>query len=271
MVWFGFPKFFTSFVRWILAIPFGLVGGGWFALTPPLLADQYLFSFRSRQLVRFRIRSYFDWATIHEIFIRAEYSTSAFAIEESIRAHYLGIASKGKPLILDLGANIGISAKYFANCYPEATVVAIEPASKNIEALKNNSQSQQNIKVMHAAAGVESGTVSLFDPGKGNNAYRTFGQSSELLETVPCHSVPDLLNEHRSETPFLIKIDIEGAEDGLFSKNTEWVDKFKVIVVETHDWMLPAQAVSSNLMTALGGKNRDLLFRGENLFSIRND
>jgi FkbM family methyltransferase len=221
--------------------------------------------------VHFQIGSYYDWATIHEIFIRAEYSTSAFAIEESIRAHYLDIASKGEPIILDLGANIGISAKYFAASYPEAIVVAVEPASKNIEALKRNSRSQQNIKVVHAAAGVESGTVSLFDTGQGNNAYRTFGESSHLLETVPCLSVPDLLNEHRSETPFLIKIDIEGAEVGLFSKNTEWVDKFKVIVVETHDWMLPGQAVSSNLMTALGGKNRDLLFRGENLFSIRND
>ena len=271
MVWFGFIRLLTSHARWLLAIPTGLIQGRWLALTPPLFSNQYLFSFRTKSLVRFRIGSYYDWATIHEIFIRGEYSTSLFAVNSQIQTHYAEIRQIGKPLILDLGANIGIAANYFAASYPDAVVVAVEPASSNIKILEANCVGQLNVRVTHAAVGAVSGSVALFDPGQGNNAFRTFGGESELLEEVYCFSISDLLKQNHTEIPFLLKVDIEGAEKGLFSEGTDWIDKFKVIVVETHDWMLPGQAVSSNLLRALGGKNRDLLFRGENLFSVRND
>ena len=113
--------------------------------------------------------------------------------------------------------------------------------------------------------------MSLFDSGAGNNAFRTFGPESWVLEKVPCYSVSELISANSEATPFLVKIDVEGAEKELFSANVGWIDSFKVIVIETHDWMLPGEAISSNLLKALGGRNRDLVFRGENLFSIRVD
>ena len=38
--------------------------------------------------------------------------------------------------------------------------------------------------------------------------------------------------------PFLIKLDIEGYENEIFKNNYDWIDKFKVLIIETHDWML---------------------------------
>ncbi len=271
MVWFGVTRFLTSHIRWGFSSMVGLVTGRWFAITPPTLATQYICSFRAGKLIRLQIGSYYDWATIHEIFIRGEYDTSTFSVNDQILSHYREIRQRDKALILDLGANVGIAANYFSASYTDAVVVAVEPASANIEALRTNTRRLSNVRVTHAAVAAVSGAVSLFDPGQGNNAYRTFGGDSERLETVASLSISDLLKENQDEIPFLLKVDIEGAEKGLFSKATDWIDEFKVIVVETHDWMLPGQAVSSNLLKALGGKNRDLLFRGENLFSIRND
>ena len=43
--------------------------------------------------------------------------------------------------------------------------------------------------------------------------------------------------ENRNFYPYLIKIDIEGHESQLFENNIEWIDQFKVIIIETHDWM----------------------------------
>jgi hypothetical protein len=43
-----------------------------------------------------------------------------------------------------------------------------------------------------------------------------------------------------------------------------------VIIIELHDWMLPGTANSQNCLKALSGTNRDFVFYGENVFSIRN-
>ena len=49
----------------------------------------------------------------------------------------------------------------------------------------------------------------------------------------------------------IIKIDIEGFEDELFKKNTEWLDKFKIIIIELHDWMKPYNKKSYNFQRSM--------------------
>jgi FkbM family methyltransferase len=271
LLWFGFRLLFTSHVRWLIGLFYGLVRGGWLVILPPFFSIQYLFSLRDLQFIRVSTSSYFDWATIHEIFVRQEYSTDSFNIHLDILSEYNKIAAQGPPLILDLGANIGIASRFFASTYPAATIVAVEPSTLNARLLRANCLDKENVRVIQAAVGAESGVVSLYDPGKGNNAFRTTGNVSEFIEKIPRYSIMNLLQSETALTPFIVKIDIEGGEKELFDGNIDWVDQFKVIIVETHDWMLPRQAVSSTLLRALGGKRRDLLFKGENLFSIRVD
>ena len=218
------------------------------------------------------ISSYFDWATLHEIFVRREYSLEPFAANTAVEVEYHGIIRSGqKPLILDLGANVGFASMFFTGVYPESKVIGLEPSETNQLKAVSNLRKSPNAEVQLAAISTIDGEIEFFDPGLGNNAFRTFGDKSQLLSTVKCRSVQSLIDEHVDVTPFLIKIDIEGFESQLFAGDNSWVDKFKVIVIEIHDWMLPGQAISSNLMQALGGRDRDLVFRGENLFSIRND
>ena len=73
--------------------------------------------------------------------------------------------------------------------------------------------------------------------------------------------------------PFIIKIDIEGHEKELFEKNIEWFDKFKIVIIEIHDWMLPSKAVSKNYFTTLVSSmkknDRDIIISGENIISIK--
>ena len=69
----------------------------------------------------------------------------------------------------------------------------------------------------------------------------------------------------------MCKIDIEGGEADLFSNNDAWVDRFPLIVIELHDWLLPGTGSSRNFLRAIAGRNFDVVFRGENLFCFNND
>ena len=87
-------------------------------------------------------------------------------------------------------------------------------------------------------------------------------------------SIKNLINDNNESIPFIIKIDIEGFENELFSKNYDWINKFDIIIIEIHDWMLPGEANSFNFFNALvenmnTDNKRDLIISGENLISIK--
>ena len=88
------------------------------------------------------------------------------------------------------------------------------------------------------------------------------------IEIITIH---EILSIQADSSPFIVKIDIEGFEDDLFSMNTEWVSMFPLFIIETHDWMLPRQGNSRNFLSVIASQNRDFIHRGENIFSISND
>ena len=69
---------------------------------------------------------------------------------------------------------------------------------------------------------------------------------------------------------FITKIDIEGFENELFSKNTDWIKDFYLITLEIHDWMMPKQSPSKNFFREHSKENRDCYLKGDMVFSIKN-
>ena len=51
------------------------------------------------------------------------------------------------------------------------------------------------------------------------------------------------------------------------------MDKFKILIVELHDWMLPKKSISKNYFNAIcrsmEKNDRDILIKGENIISIK--
>ena len=70
--------------------------------------------------------------------------------------------------------------------------------------------------------------------------------------------------------PFIVKIDIEGGEENLFSMNTDWIKKIPMVIIELHDWLLPKQRTSTNFLKTVSELDRDFNIKGENIFSIKN-
>ncbi len=170
------------------------------------------------------------------------------------------------PLILDCGANIGASAKYFAENFPEALVVAVEPEIENFKLLTRNCV-ENNILPVHAGVAANDTKGDVFDPGLGNWGFRV---SENNVGGIELKSIPTLLtrNECINRKPFLIKIDIEGFEENLFSANTGWIQEFPIMIIELHDWMLTNQANSRNFLKTISTYHRDFVYIGENVFSI---
>lgn len=174
------------------------------------------------------------------------------------------IASGGTPLIVDCGANIGASAVWFAARYPRCRVIAIEPAPGNVAFLRRNAENRP-IDVLEAAIGPTDGSAFLDGTTTSALAHRvvTDGRGPPVatvsLETVLKNTAAD---------PFILKIDIEGAEKSLFDNGQEMLDRFPLIVIEPHDFCMPGESIMASFFRYHADRGRDFLFANENVFSV---
>ena len=194
-------------------------------------------------------------------------------------AHKLAIAAtnerilrNGKtPLIVDCGANMGASAAWFNLMYPHSAIVAIEPAPANCQMLHQNLGHMPNIRVVEAGIGPRDHTAFLQDGGGGAWGYQTSDSPSNTK--INMVSIDTLLADYPDADyePFILKIDIEGAELALFTEASPIIDRFPLIIIELHDFCMPGRHTSNAFFKFHAAMNREFLFGFENLFSFRAD
>jgi FkbM family methyltransferase len=206
-----------------------------------------------------------DERTIRTVMERRQYDISHLRRRDELRRIFHRSMENGRaPLIVDLGANIGVSALYFNHVWSGSKILAVQPAPDNFQLLNQNVRDKKNIYPIHAGISCQDGTLRIADENADTDAFRTiFGSGS-----IPAFSLPTLLRDHDGE-PFICKIDIEGAEQDLFATNTDWINQFPLIMIELHDWMLCGAAASRNFLSAISQHQRDFIFYGETVFSIR--
>lgn len=144
--------------------------------------------------------------------------------------------------IIDAGANIGLAAVFFANRYPSAAIVAIEPEDSNYEMLCQNAKHYPQIKPIRAALWNENEDLFLFDRGHGNHGFQISGNKAAagtLVASVPGLTVDAILRDAGREKVDVLKIDIEGAEREVFETPAEWIGKVGAVMVELHDDINP--------------------------------
>ncbi len=240
-----------------------------------ILKDVLIFDKIKKNFFFQKIRSYNDLLTVHEVFSEENYNLKVFKSYEDILIEYHRILElKNLPLVIDCGSNIGSSSVYFNKIFTTSNILSIEPDKNSYEFSKKNLNFRNSL-LINKAVNCEENDINFFSDITDNRASRVTNRGGDIVKSI---TINELINDLRSKNnkPFLIKIDIEGFESMLFSKNYEWINEFKVIIVEIHDWMLPKESNSFNLLNALvqtmNKKNkRDLLISDENLISIRID
>jgi FkbM family methyltransferase len=219
----------------------------------------------------YRATSRTDRSVIQQIFEAQHYNLAQLPRSKALKEYALLVAAGGASLlVVDAGANIGASAVYLTQLDSRIHVCAIEPEPGNFSVLEANSTGLPITPIKSALAN-KSGKRWLTDPGLGEWGFRTGEQAGNLQVTAV--TMDDILGTFDLPhfQPLICKIDIEGGESDLFSANDSWMDRFPLIIIELHDWMLPGQASSKSFLRAVSKRNFDLFFRGENTFCFNNE
>lgn len=241
-----------------------------FLFSPSQHGWQNIFCCKSKKSLSIFARDEIDIKVLEQIFIQEDYALRKLSRFHDICKKYDEIIMNGKALILDCGANIGAASIYFSIQFPESDIVSIEPEPNNLSICKKNTSCYQNIHTIHAAVGSSCQQGEIHDPGEGNWGFRVTNANNGGINIISINALLDS-DLCRKSTPFIIKIDIEGFESDLFKENIEWIDRFPLLIIELHDWMLPKTANSKNFLQAISSLDRDFVFFGENVFSISNN
>ena len=151
-------------------------------------------------------------------------------------------AIKRPKVIIDAGANIGLTSIFFANEFPEATIIAIEPEESNFNLLKKNVTAYPRVIPVRAALWHKNGPIQLI-PHPVNSEWNKWGFQTHGLEEknvkavgeVPAMTVEKIMRNYQIDFVDVLKVDIEGAEREVFSDASAWIDKIGMIIIELHE------------------------------------
>lgn len=167
--------------------------------------------------------------------------------------------------IIDAGANIGFTSVYFANKYPNSTIIAVEPEAGNFEIILKNVKHYPNITAKPVALWSRRALIEVKDRGYGLRGFIVEEADMQAVNTIEALSIMDLMGDR--EVIDILKMDIEGSEKEVFSRNyDQWLPHVRCLVVEVHDHLI--HECSKTLLRALSQYNFSCFPRGENLCFI---
>ena len=145
----------------------------------------------------------------------------------------------GNPsLIVDLGANIGLTSVYFSELFKGVTIKAVEPFAENAEMIKLNFEANKVYPYSIFQGGISNSNAKL----SLNRKFRDGRDwAINLIEDnegeIQGYCLKELINSF-NQTVDILKIDIEGSEKKLFEKPEyaeAFLSKVKCVVIEIHD------------------------------------
>jgi hypothetical protein len=89
--------------------------------------------------------------------------------------------------------------------------------------------------------------------------------ASTATEEVECVTLDQLMQEFGADGIGILKLDIEGGEHALLSRNTNWIDRTDAICIELHDRIV---AGCSDLYRAATAGRRNVKMEGEKYLSV---
>ncbi len=148
------------------------------------------------------------------------------------------------PRIIDAGANIGLSAIYFKQLYPNAKIIAFEPDAKIFEYLKYNVYEvfgYKNVELVRKGLWNKETTLAFYEEGADGGRITDKSVGTTYIEVTRLRSY---INE---KTEFL-KIDIEGAEYKVLEDCKDLLKNVENLFVEYHSFKNEQQRLGELLM-----------------------
>jgi len=167
--------------------------------------------------------------------------------------------------IVDGGAHLGFASIYFANRFPQATIIAVEPEAANYALARQNLAPYPNVHLVRGGIWCHDAWLAIKNPHADSWAFRVLEVAEHAEGSCQGHSIDSLLRRFGLDGAELVKLDIEGAEVEVFGRGSlRWLDRTEALVIELHGKR--AESVVSQAMNALGLAHRR---RGEKVIFVR--
>jgi len=150
-------------------------------------------------------------------------------------------------VIIDLGANIGMTSVWLAKRYGCSRIIAVEPSAANARLVRRNvADNALPAEVVEAAVGPTDGTA-LFEESRSSN----LGHLGTTGREVRLVSMDSVLRAVPDQSPVdLVKMDIEGGEQALLDGDLDWLRRVRSLVVEFHPDMVDYPGLIQTLQKA---------------------
>jgi FkbM family methyltransferase len=191
------------------------------------------FWIRSEQLIPIKIKL----LNHHPIFIRRGSLIDRDVIQYVFYHQYHLPANQlpARPVILDLGANIGCTIRHFSHLYPDATIIGYELDKDNYGVALKNIHSLENCSLNNQAIWGSKRTT-YYNHQLHFDAYHLDEQltSGKKVSTVTINHIVDSYQLARID---YLKMDIEGAEKNiLLEGDTNWLHRVQgELNIEMHE------------------------------------
>lgn len=145
---------------------------------------------------------------------------------------YRFLFKKEFPCIIDCGANIGLSIIYYKQMYPDADVIAIEPDPRLFNILKKNMDSFgfTDVKLFQNAVWYRNEKLKFKQEGGFSGQVYNGAEFTNVID-VEAISLDKFLE--KGNIGFL-KLDIEGAENDIFTINPPDLSNVSNVFIEYH-------------------------------------
>ena len=142
-------------------------------------------------------------------------------------------------LVIDCGANIGLSTLYFLRRFPDAHVIALEPDPDNFKMLALNTAAFSDRVTLLQAAVWNKNTRLVFSDARALDRQewaKTCREAEEReVPQIQAFDIPTILGMSSFKRVGLLKIDIEAGELALFDESAkDWIDLVDAITIELH-------------------------------------
>jgi FkbM family methyltransferase len=261
----------AAFVAWVARCLIRKLRGQperYYLPSPSYAGRQAIVDVRRGETLHIHARDSIDIEVLRQVFASEDYRLSRLKRYNELMQWLQAVQfAGGRPLVLDLGANTGLASLYFSREFPDARILAVEPEVANAELARRAVSGHGDVNLITAGIASSDGRATIVDPGQGNWAYRTELAPDGVVSML---GVQRLIADHADEdcVPFIAKVNIEGFESELFSRNVEWADRFPMLIIELDDWMLPGVGSAQNFLRWAAARARDFIYIGENIFSI---
>jgi FkbM family methyltransferase len=151
------------------------------------------------------------------------------------------------PVVLDLGANIGLTSLFIANSHPEVSLVALEPSPETILFLLQNTHNTPNIRTLPLAVGAANSTVRFASSRTSASGSFCLKETAPQLPgiciegeiSIPCLTLDHIVHALQITSIAIIKVDVEGSEENVLLGARKILESLDPIwVIEFNPWVI---------------------------------